>query len=101
MIVDRESVAGIAAAESDAAIEVSEVTATFGRIRAIDGLSLSVRRGSVVGIVGPNGAGKTTLIDMICGLIRPSAGTVSVLGEDVATAGASLRARIGVLPQET
>jgi ABC-2 type transport system ATP-binding protein len=84
-----------------AAVELKNVTVSFGRIRAIDDLSLSVRTGSVVGIVGPNGAGKTTLIDMICGLLRPSAGTVRVLGHNVAEGGAGLRARIGVLPQET
>jgi ABC-type multidrug transport system ATPase subunit len=90
-----------AAANSVAAVEAIGVTRSFGGVRAIDGLSLNVGAGSVMGIVGPNGAGKTTLIDMICGLVRPSSGTVRVLGEDVATAGASLRARIGVLPQET
>ncbi len=89
------------AGESAAAVEVIDVRRTFGKVRAIDGLSLSVPTGNVVGIVGPNGAGKTTLIDMICGLVRPSSGTVRVLGENVATSGAALRSRIGVLPQET
>jgi ABC-2 type transport system ATP-binding protein len=83
------------------AIEVSDVVCQFGRIRALDGLSLRVMRGTVVGVVGPNGAGKTTLIDVICGLLRPSRGTVRVLGEDVAGNTGALRARIGVLPQET
>jgi ABC-2 type transport system ATP-binding protein len=77
------------------------VTISFGRVRALDGVSLRVLPGTVVGIVGPNGAGKTTLIDMICGLVRPTSGTVRVLGEDAATHGPELRARIGVLPQET
>src|SRR6185436_10338379 len=67
----------------------------------LDGVSLRVLSGTVIGIVGPNGAGKTTLIDVICGLVRPSRGSVSVLGEDVAAHPAALRARIGVLPQET
>jgi len=89
------------AGESPAAVEVIDVRCTFGKVRAIDGVSLRVPTGNVVGIVGPNGAGKTTLIDMICGLVRPSGGTVRVLGEDVATSGAALRSRIGVLPQET
>jgi ABC-2 type transport system ATP-binding protein len=77
------------------------VVCSFGRVRALDGLSLRVLPGTVVGIVGPNGAGKTTLIDAICGLVRPSKGTVRVLGEDAANHSAALRARIGVLPQET
>ena len=82
-------------------IEVVEVTCIFGRVRALDGLSLRVPRGRVVGIVGPNGAGKTTFIDVICGLVRPSQGSVRVFGEDVAGHTSALRARIGVLPQET
>jgi ABC-2 type transport system ATP-binding protein len=87
--------------EPSPAVDVADVTCTFGHVRALDGLSLRVRPGTVVGIVGPNGAGKTTLIDVICGLVRPSRGTVRVLGEDVAAKAAALRARIGVLPQET
>ncbi len=51
--------------------------------------------------MGPNGAGKTTLIDVICGLVTPSSGTARVLGQDVSANAAALRARIGVLPQET
>ena len=73
----------------------------FGRIRALDGVSLRVMPGTVVGVLGPNGAGKTTLIDAICGLVRPSRGAVHVLGEDVSGDTTALRARIGVLPQET
>jgi ABC-2 type transport system ATP-binding protein len=88
-------------ADSVAAIDVVDVTCTFGRVRALDGLSLRVQPGTVVGVVGPNGAGKTTLIDVICGLVRPSRGSVRVLGEDVAVNAAAIRARIGVLPQET
>jgi ABC-2 type transport system ATP-binding protein len=82
-------------------VEVVDVTCSFGPRRALDGVSLRVLPGTVVGIVGPNGAGKTTLIDVICGLVRPSRGTVRVLGGDVAAHAAAVRARIGVLPQET
>jgi len=84
-----------------AAVEVIGVKRSFGGVCAVDGISLRVETGSVVGIVGPNGAGKTTLIDMICGLVRPTSGTVRVLGEDVFVSGAGFRSRIGVLPQET
>src|SRR5215469_4941355 len=76
--------------ESAAAVDVIGVKRSFGHVCAIDGLSLTVQTGNVVGIVGPNGAGKTTLIDMICGLVRPSEGTVLVLSENVVTAGAAL-----------
>jgi ABC-2 type transport system ATP-binding protein len=84
-----------------AAIELDAVTCSFGTVVALDGISLRVQPGTVVGIVGPNGAGKTTLIDVICGLVTPTRGTVRVLGQDVARHAASLRGRIGVLPQET
>jgi len=80
---------------------VADVVCQLGRIRALDGVSLRVMPGTVVGVVGPNGAGKTTLIDVICGLVRPSRGTVRVLGQSVAGNTSALRARIGVLPQET
>lgn len=82
-------------------IELDGVSCNFGAVRALNALSLRVLPGTVVAIVGPNGAGKTTLIDVICGLVRPSRGSVRVLGRDVATHAASLRGRIGVLPQET
>jgi ABC-type multidrug transport system ATPase subunit len=87
--------------EAATVIEVAGVDCSFGHVRALDGLSLRVLQGTVVGIVGPNGAGKTTLIDVICGLIRPDRGTVRVLGQDVAVNASAVRARIGVLPQET
>ena len=83
------------------AVEVSGVTCRFGNVAAIDGLSLNIAGGTVVGIVGPNGAGKTTLIDVVCGLRRPSEGTVRLWGKDAATSGGALRACLGVLPQET
>src|SRR5881409_2945184 len=83
------------------AVDVADVVCQFGRIRALDGVSLRVMPGTVDGVLGPNGAGKTTLIDTICGLVRPSRGAVHVLGEDVSGDTTALRARIGVLPQET
>ena len=101
MTFNRVSRPDIVSSESAAVIEVCNVACSFGRVRALDGLSLRVLPGTVVGIVGPNGAGKTTLIDVICGLVRPMHGTVRVLGEDAACHSTALRARIGVLPQET
>jgi ABC-2 type transport system ATP-binding protein len=83
------------------AIEIRDVVCQFGRIRALNGLSLSIASGTVVGIVGPNGAGKTTLIDVVCGLVKPDQGSVRVLGQDVSGNTTALRAKIGVLPQET
>ncbi len=95
------SVSDSTSPEPTAAVEVAGVSCSFGRLHALDDVSLRVLQGTVVGVVGPNGAGKTTLIDVVCGLIRPDRGTVRVLGLDVKTHAAALRSRIGVLPQET
>jgi ABC-2 type transport system ATP-binding protein len=62
------------------AVEVDSVTKEFGDIKALDGVTLRVRRGEIYGLLGPNGAGKTTLIRAIVGLIAPSSGAVTVLG---------------------
>jgi ABC-2 type transport system ATP-binding protein len=61
-------------------VEVDSVTKEFGNIKALDGVTLRVRRGEIYGLLGPNGAGKTTLIRSIVGLIAPNSGTVTVLG---------------------
>src|SRR3954452_17627652 len=68
------------------ALDVRDLQKTFGDVRAIDGLDLSVDAGAVHGLVGPNGAGKTTLLRIVFGLVAPDVGTVSVLGTDVAEA---------------
>ncbi|KJL47684.1 Daunorubicin/doxorubicin resistance ATP-binding protein DrrA [Microbacterium hydrocarbonoxydans] len=69
---------------ASAAIELTDVRRHFGagdrRVQAVDGVTLRIERGEVVALLGPNGAGKTTTLDMLLGLTRPSAGTVSVLG---------------------
>jgi ABC-2 type transport system ATP-binding protein len=62
------------------AVEVDSITKVFGDIKALDGVTLRVRRGEIYGLLGPNGAGKTTLIRAIVGLVAPKSGTVTVLG---------------------
>ena len=62
------------------AVEVSGVTKTFKGLRALDGASLRVATGEIYGLLGPNGAGKSTVIRMLVGLVKPDAGTVTVLG---------------------
>ena len=64
-------------------IIVENIVKRFGGIRAVDGCSLSVAKGSVTGLIGPNGAGKSTLFNIIAGLMRPDHGTVKLDGEDV------------------
>ena len=62
------------------AVDVENVFRSFGEVKALDGVSLKVRRGEIYGLLGPNGAGKTTLIRMLVGLLEAQAGTVTVLG---------------------
>jgi ABC-2 type transport system ATP-binding protein len=69
--------------QSPPAIEATGLVKSFGETRAVDGVDLTVRSGSVYGVLGPNGAGKTTTIRMLATLIRPDAGSARVLGYDV------------------
>jgi ABC-2 type transport system ATP-binding protein len=62
------------------AVEVENVSKSFGEIKALDGVTLRVRQGEIYGLLGPNGAGKTTLIRTFVGLVEPNGGTVTVLG---------------------
>ncbi|WNG58714.1 ABC transporter ATP-binding protein [Archangium violaceum] len=84
---------------SERAIEIVEVTRRFGPKVAVDGVSMTVNRGEVYGLIGPNGAGKTTTFSMMCGYLRPSSGTLRVMGVDPRVDGA-LKGKIGVLPQD-
>ncbi|MCO5147619.1 MAG: ABC transporter ATP-binding protein [Aquamicrobium sp.] len=80
-------------------IDLSGVSKSFGPIHAVRDVSFSLKEGEIVALVGHNGAGKTTLIKMMLGLIRPSAGTVRVLGEDPSTGAPEVRTRLGYLPE--
>jgi len=81
------------------AIEISGLTKRYGRVEALGGVDLSVRRGEVFGLVGPNGAGKTTLIKALVGALRPSDGEVWVMGLNPLKDRAELRQKIGYMPQ--
>jgi ABC-2 type transport system ATP-binding protein len=86
------------AATSTAPIELGRVGKTYGAVRALDDLTLTVPRGSVFGFLGPNGAGKTTTLRLLTGLARPTAGRVRVLDHDPFTVAPAERARVGYLP---
>src|SRR5262252_9811593 len=79
------------------AVELDGVVKNFGRLRALDGVQLRVRRGEVFGLLGPNGSGKTTLIRCMVGLVVPDAGTVAVLGRRLPDLG--VLARVGYMTQ--
>jgi len=83
-----------------AAVEVTSVVKRYGRFEALRGVSLSIEQGEFFGLLGPNGAGKTSLISIIAGLSRASAGSVRVMGHDVASEFRAARRSLGVVPQE-
>ncbi|MFC6010648.1 ATP-binding cassette domain-containing protein [Nocardia lasii] len=87
----------MAAVES--AIETTGLTKSFGAFRAVDGIDLTVRAGTVCAVLGPNGAGKTTTVRMIATLVRPDAGSAKVFGYDVVRDAATVRSLIGVTGQ--
>ena len=78
------------------ALAVTELRVRFGGVKAVDGVSLQARTGSITGLIGPNGAGKTTTFNACSGLVRPSAGTVSLDGHKVTRRGPAYRARRGI-----
>jgi ABC-2 type transport system ATP-binding protein len=81
------------------AIETQGLTKRYGETRALDGLDLAVRGGSVYGVLGPNGAGKTTTIRVLSTLIRPTAGVARVLGLDVVEQAAAVRQKVSLTGQ--
>ncbi len=81
------------------AIETVELSKRFGEFTAVDKVSFAVERGEIFGFLGPNGAGKTTTMRMLMGLIKPSSGSATVLGFDVAKETDAVRRRIGYMSQ--
>ena len=79
------------------AVRTSALVKAFGSHRAVDGIDLEVPRGSIYGFLGPNGSGKTTTIRMLLGLIRPTSGSIEILGEPVPRRASSVLTRVGSL----
>jgi len=89
---------GPASASAEPAIAIDRLVKTFGAVRALDGLDLTVGAGEVHGFLGPNGAGKSTTIRILLGLSRPDSGTVRLLGGDPRRDAAALHRRIAYVP---
>ena len=81
-------------------LQASDLRKSFGTTPAVAGVSLAVDPGEIVGLLGPNGAGKSTTISMLCGLVKPDAGTVTIAGAPVGEEASAVKLRIGLVPQE-
>ena len=81
-------------------IEVKDLQKAYGELMAVKGVSFTAKKGSVFGLLGPNGAGKSTTISCICGLLKPTAGTVTVNGFDIVGEAKKAKQSLGVVPQE-
>jgi len=80
-------------------LQTEHLTKRYGKLIAVDDLSLEVHEGEVFGLLGPNGAGKTTSINMLCGLLKPDSGRVLLHGKTITNGDSAVRARVGVCPQ--
>jgi len=89
---------GDATASDGPVVEIRELTKRYGTFTALDRLTLSVDRGSILGFIGPNGAGKTTTIKILVGLARPTSGTATVAGIDCVSRPRELKRLIGYMP---
>jgi lipooligosaccharide transport system ATP-binding protein len=86
--------------DSDLLLQATGLTKTFGDFTAVDGIDFAVERGESFGFLGPNGAGKSSTMKMV-GCVSPATGGVlRVFGQDPATHGPQIRARLGVVPQK-
>jgi ABC-2 type transport system ATP-binding protein len=84
---------------SDAAVAFDGVTKSYGAVRALDRVSLTIARGEMFGLIGPDGAGKTTAIRLACGLLHPDAGAITVLGRSPTREHRAITAAVGYLSQ--
>ncbi|OCC24747.1 multidrug ABC transporter ATP-binding protein [Croceicoccus estronivorus] len=82
-------------------LDIRGLTKTYsGGLKALDAVDLEVRRGEIFALLGPNGAGKTTLIGAVCGMVRPTSGSIRAFGLDLKSDWREIRQRIGLVPQE-
>jgi ABC-2 type transport system ATP-binding protein len=89
-----------AAGGAEAVVQADGLTKRFGDFTAVDRISFRIGRGEIFGLLGPNGAGKSTTFKMMCGLLRPTAGTARVAGHDLYRAAGAARARLGYMAQK-
>jgi ABC-2 type transport system ATP-binding protein len=100
-MVSAEKARGHSGGQEQLAVEVKDLEKSYGKVEALKGVDLLVQRGTIFGLVGPNGAGKTTLIKALVGALKPTGGTIRVLGLDPLDERWALRRQIGYMPQST
>ena len=83
---------------TDSVVEIQELTKDYGELRALDRLTLTVRKGGILGLIGPNGAGKTTAIKMLVGLAKPTSGSASICGVDCYRGARKIKRLVGYMP---
>ena len=83
------------------AVEANLLTKQFGQVRALDGVSFNIKPGEIYGLIGPNGAGKTTTLRILCTLIKPTTGTITIFNQDATKQPEKTRQIISYLPEES
>ncbi|MBL8577329.1 MAG: ABC transporter ATP-binding protein [Mesorhizobium sp.] len=86
-----QAASDIAQNKATSPLEARDVVKVFGGLHAVDGMSIALGRGELLGLIGPNGAGKTTLFNLLAGSLKPSAGTILIDGREMTTAGPETR----------
>ncbi len=85
--------------EDSVALKVETISKSFGTIKAVDGVSLSLQRGEILGLLGPNGSGKSTSMKLILGVIKPDSGKILVFGNDVVENAVQTKQMLGYVPE--
>ena len=85
---------------SDIVLKTSGLTKKYNNRTVVDGLSLEIKRGEIFGLLGPNGAGKSTTMNMICSIVRPTAGKVELFGKELNSHKKEVISKLGYIPQE-
>lgn len=84
---------------NEAALKLVSLSKSYGDIKAVKGINLTLKRGEILGLLGPNGSGKSTTMKMVLGILKPDAGEVIVYGQDEAAAPVELKKRLGYVPE--
>lgn len=81
-------------------VNIKGLTKKYDNKEVVDGISLEIKEGEIFGLLGPNGAGKSTTMNMLCSLLKPTSGEISLFGYDIKTSGKKIKPLIGYIPQE-